>query len=63
LVRGACFDRLEEEEERDEEEEDGSVMIGGVREQFDGEGDEAGTVRYRLALKPGVLEQQQIPAG
>ena len=30
---------------------------------FDGEGEEAGTIRYRLALRPGLGGQQQIPAG
>jgi [ribosomal protein S5]-alanine N-acetyltransferase len=30
---------------------------------FDGDGEEAGTVRYRLALRPRALERQQIPAG
>ena len=31
---------------------------------FDGEGEEAGTIRYRLGLRPGLeARQQQIPAG
>jgi [ribosomal protein S5]-alanine N-acetyltransferase len=30
---------------------------------FDGEGEEAGTIRYRLRLRPGPETQQQVPAG
>jgi ribosomal-protein-alanine N-acetyltransferase len=30
---------------------------------FDGEGEEAGTIRYRLALRQGVEREKQIPAG